>query len=118
MKFDIVESLKKIKIQYKVTFLSTIIFGILSQGMGIFNKFSYSDDIGDLFTLGATITSGRWMLEVIYRFEKLIFGDGTYSMPVINGFMSIFYIGIAACLIVSLLNIKNNNTCICVGESW
>ena len=115
MKFDIVESIKKIDIRYKVTFLSTVIFGILSQGMGIFNKYSYSDDVGDLFTLGATVTSGRWMLELLSKIELFIFGDGTFSMPVINGFMSILYIGIAACVIVSLLEIKSKNLCICLG---
>ena len=115
MKIDLFDYLKKIKIQYKIAFLSTIVFGFLSQGMGIFNKYSYSDDIGGLFTLGATVTSGRWMLELVSKLEKLIFGDGTFSMPIINGIISFIYIGIAACLIVSLFEIENKTLCACLG---
>lgn len=116
MKFDLIEKIKKTNIRYKLTFLSVMIFGLFSQGMGMFNKYSYSDDIGGGFsTLGASITSGRWMLEVFSRIETFIFGDGHYSLPLFNGVVSIIYISIAACLIVSLLDIKNNLLCICVG---
>jgi len=116
MKFDIIEYFKKIKSQYKITFISAILFGVICHGMGIFNKYSYSDDIAvGFYSFGSTIPSGRWMLELFSKIELFIFGDGHYSLPVINGFMSFIYIGIAACLIVSLLEIKNKTLCICVG---
>jgi len=116
MKFDIIEYFKKIKSQYKVTFISTLIFGIIAHGMGLFNKYSFSDDIGGGFNgLGATITSGRWMLEIFSKVELLIFGDGHFSMPVFNGLISIIFIAISACLLVSLLEIKNNTLCVVIG---
>ena len=116
MKIDLFDYLKKIKIQYKITFLSTIIFGFLSQGMGIFNKYSYSDDIGSGFScLGATITSGRWMLEVLSKIELFIFGDGHYSLPVFNGIVALFYIGLTSCLLISLFKCQNIILCFCLG---
>lgn len=116
MKLDLIEVIKKIKVQYKITFLSTIVFGVLSQGMGFFNKFSFHDDIGGGFsTLGATITPGRWMLEILSKLELLVFGDGHFSLPLFNGIISIIYIGIVACLFVSLFEINNKVLCLSVG---
>lgn len=116
MKLDLIDNIKNMKIQYKVTIICTLIFGILSQGMGIFNKYSYSDDIGAGFSsLGATTSSGRWMLEALSRIDSLLFGDGHYSLPVINGFVTIILISISACLLVSLFEIKNKTLCACVG---
>lgn len=116
MKFDFIEKIKKIDNRYKTTFISTVVFGMLSQGMALFNKYSFHDDIGAGFsTFGSTIPSGRWMLELLSKLELLIFGDGHYSLPLINGMVSIIYVGIAACLFVSLFEIKNKTLCVAIG---
>lgn len=116
MKFDIIDNLKNMKIQYKITIISTFIFGLLSQGMGIFNKYSYSDDIGYGFSnLGSTIPSGRWMLEIISKIDLLIFGDGHYGLPIINGFIVIVLVAISACILVSLFEINNKTLCACIA---
>lgn len=114
MDINLLELIKKTKLQYKLTFLSTIIFGIISQGMGLFNKFSWHDDIG-LFGVGPTYTQGRWMRGLLSEFEVKIFGDGHYSLPLINGIFSILCIAIAACIIVGLLEINSQILCISIG---
>lgn len=101
--------------KYKLTFISTIIFGLLSQGMGLFNKYSYHDDIMNMFTVGSTTVSGRWMLELLSKIELFIFGDGHFSLPLFNGILAIIYIGLIACVIIKLLDIKNNVLCILIG---
>lgn len=115
MQTNLIEFIKKIKPQYKLTFLSTIIFGIISQGMGLFNKYSWHDDISALFSVGSTYTSGRWMLDLLGKFEVKIFGDGHYSLPVVNGVFSILCIGLSACIIIGLMEIKSQILCISIG---
>lgn len=106
---------KRIKIRYKITFISTLIFGVLSQGMGLFNKYSFHDDVTHLFGVGATYSSGRWMLDILSQWEIALFGDGHFSMPVMNGFSAITFIAVAACFMVAMLDIKSQVLCAFVG---
>lgn len=106
--------MEKIERRYKITFLSAIIFGVVSQGMGLFNKFSFHDD-ANIFSVGATYSSGRWMLGILENLEKLLFGDGSYSLPLFNGLVSIICIALAACILVSVIDMKNDWACIFVG---
>lgn len=106
--------MNKVEFRYKVTFLSTFLIGLFSQGMGLFNKYSIHDDAG-LFGTGATYTSGRWLLDWVGRIEQKGFGDGHYSLPIINGGAAILLIALAACLIVSLLDIQNDFLCAFIG---
>lgn len=115
MFFDFSTWLGKLRSQYKYTFISAVVFGILSQGMGLFNKFSHHDDAMNLFGAGATYTSGRWMLELLTKLENIIYMDGQYSLPAFNGFLAILFIALAACLVVDLLDIKNTFLCCFIG---
>ena len=54
---DILDMVKRIDKRYRITFFSSLIVGILSQGMGLFNKFSIRDDVCSLFKIGYTVTS-------------------------------------------------------------
>ena len=56
-------------------------FGLLGQGMGLFNKFSWHDDIFSLFMTGTAIELGRWMLHVLAEMEKWFYGNGYFSLP-------------------------------------
>lgn len=103
-----------LKSQYKKVFVAAILCGIFSQGMGIFNKYSVHDDVACTFSVGATYTSGRWMLDIMSKVEKWIFGDGLYSLPVINGSISIICIALAACFIIKMVGIGNELIDICV----
>ena len=108
--------IEKIDQRYRIAYISSILIGLISQGMGLFNKFSVHDDILSLFGIGATYTSGRWMLQILANIEKFVFGGtGHYSLPVFNGFVSIICIGIASSLVVFLLKIKKQISCIFIG---
>ena len=96
------------------TFLSTLIFGIACHGMVLFNKFSYHDDVGNLFSYGAGITSGRWALDVSAKIYKYFLGD-LASLPLFNGMICIFLIAITACILVQHLEIKRTECCIAIG---
>ena len=99
----------------RAAFFGAVLFGLISQGMGLFNKFSWHDDIFTLFLTGATITSGRWMLHVLAELEILIFGDGHYSLPLMNGLFSLICIGVSAGLIAQLLKIRKSVYCVLLG---
>ena len=89
----------------RAAFFGALIWGLAAQGMGLFNKFSWHDDIFQLFGTGNTITSGRWMLYVLERAETLIFG-GHCSLPLFNGFLALVFVGATAALATVLLRIR------------
>ncbi len=105
----------KISIQGKISFFSCIIVGILSQGMGLFNKFSVHDDANSLFALGATFNVGRWSLDIIGELEKRFFGNVNYSLPLYNGALSLFFIALTSCIIVKAFEISNLYICVFIG---
>ena len=102
-------------IRYKITFFSAMIWGVVSHGMALFQKLSFHDDNVALFGVGATYNLGRWMLGLISKFERILFGDSHYSLPVFNGFMALLLIAFSACLIVNMLEIKNEFSCALIG---
>ena len=64
----IVSTVKNINILYKITFIFTFIWGIFAHGMALFNKYSFHDDMTNIYYgAGDTVSSGRWMLEIFNR---------------------------------------------------
>ena len=113
---NVTDCWKKIKIQSKYGFFSTLIFGLISHGMGLFNKFSMDDDLHYFFFHNENpLWAGRWAQYFLVRAEKIFFGDGNYSLPIINGGFTIVCIGIAVCLLIDLLDIKSEILCISLG---
>lgn len=88
-------------------FVGALLVGLAAHGMGLFNKYSWHDDIQALFLTGATITSGRWMLYVFGQLEVLLFGDGHFSLPLLNGGIALICIGISAGGMVRMLKIRS-----------
>lgn len=78
---------------YRISWISTMVFGMLAHGFAFVNKFINFDEIYNLFGKGATLDSGRWGL----GFLDSIFPN--YSMPWIYGILTIFLIAVAVCLI-------------------
>ena len=93
-------------------FVTTIVFGLLCHGIMLFNKYLTYDDANYFALVGSTYKSGRWMLGILEDLTHVLFGSYPYSIPVVNGFLTIIFIAIAACLIVNLFCI-NNKLLIC-----
>ncbi len=104
--------------RYKVIFLSVFIWGLISHGMMLFNKFSFHDDIASLFGVGGTYTSGRWVLGVISTAEQVLYDGFHYSLPLFNGVISLILLGISLCVAVSILDIKNRLACVVLSGLW
>ena len=99
----------------KTAFSGAMILGLLAQGMALLNKFSWHDDIFSLFLTGDTITSGRWMLHVLGEAEILLFGDGHFSLPLVNGLFSLLCIAASAGLLAFGLNIRSRGISFLLG---
>ena len=110
MQFDFEDLCKKIDFRYKCAIISAFITGLISQGMGLFNKYSVHDDPIN-YGVGTTYTSGRWMLDVLAKVESKYYGDGHYSLPAFNGFLAIVLIIASACLIINIIDIKSPLLC-------
>lgn len=105
----------KIKIQQKITFFSAIIFGLISQGMGLFNKYSIHDDVLYMLSGDNPLPLGRWMLYLLIRMERMFFGDGNFSLPMINGTIAIICSALSICLLVDLFEIHSATLCLLLG---
>ena len=84
----------------RLPFLAGLLAGLAAHGYAFANKLLNHDEIESLFGKGATVTSGRWGLELV----KLLFPDR--SMPWIYGILSVLLISAAACLMLRVLDIK------------
>ena len=85
----------------KTPFLAALFTGLLAHGFAFTNKLLNHDEIESLFGKGATVTSGRWGLELV----KLLFPD--WSMPWIYGLLSVVLLAVSVCLIVRILSIRS-----------
>ena len=96
--------------RYIVIFVVSIIAGIAAHGLALFNKYSFHDDTYGLFTVGATFTSGRYMLYEVSHLVQTIMG-GLFSTPLYEGMITILFISFSCMLLVSLLKIKSKMIC-------
>lgn len=105
---------KRIPLSQYLCFFSTLVWGIAAHAMALFNKYSIYEDVSQLFGVGATYESGRWMLDILHQAECFFLG-GSFSLPFLNGLATIVYISLVACLIGQLLSIEKGGSCIALG---
>ena len=107
--------LKKFGLPARSAFFTALIAGVISHGMGLFNKFSWHDDISAMFQAGATYKSGRWMLGLLSEFESWLCGGTPVSLPAFNGFLALLLIALSAALVTALLGIRRPLSAVAVG---
>ena len=93
----------------KITFISTIIMGLVIHFFFLANMFPNLDTVTIYANLRWLVITGRWFAFV----PGLLSGD--YAMPWVNGLLSIFYIAISACLIVKCLRINKALHCVLIS---
>lgn len=81
---------------------TTIAIGVIAYGSVMFNKYSFNDEIISTQSVGATYTSGRWMLGWLSQLMELLF-NGPCSFPVINDIVSLFFLSLCAFLLIKLV---------------
>ena len=89
----------------KIVFISVFIFGIVTHGMMMFNKFSIHDDLLS-YDQSWVYVSGRFGLSILTRIEKKFFNDFQFSLPLLNSIISFIFISLSTYFIIFLFNIK------------
>lgn len=92
----------------KLCIISTSIFTLLANGMGIFNKYSYFDDLVALFAGGRTFMLGRWGLGIIHKLFMIFYGDFVSSLPIYNSIFSIVFLALSSYLLITIFKININ----------
>lgn len=86
---------------HSLPFASSVIFGLLAHMYAFSNKLLNADETSAIFSKGASVTSGRWGLDV----TSLVFPD--VSMPWIYGLVSIVLLACAVCITVDIFAVKS-----------
>lgn len=86
----------------RVAFFSAFVAGLLAHMYMFTNKLPNHDEVLSLFTKGASLLSGRWGIDIL---NWLI---PSYSVPWLNGILTIVLLSVSACLIVQLFSVKNS----------
>lgn len=102
----------KISPQFKIAFISGIILGLAAHAYMFTNKFPNYDDMG-INGFGATFRLGRWFLWIIGSVAYHL--DFVYSLPWVNGLITLLCIAVSAGLLVELLQIKSKIFCVLIG---
>ena len=86
----------------KTALLSAALFSLAAYMFVFTNKLLNLDEVAGLFGKGETLSSGRWALYL----TSFLFPD--YSMPWINGLLSVLMLSVSAAVIVSLFRIERD----------
>lgn len=106
---------KQLPDHFKICMVSTLLFGILAHGLALTNKFAVADEVHFGFTVGSTIVSGRWFLEILGRIVRCFFGSPNFSLPLTGGLQTICLTGLCSCALIDWMELKGKVTWILVS---
>lgn len=92
-----------------IIILSTLGWGLIAHCYVLVHEFAFHDVVTYMNNFGATIISGRWMLRIMYYVTESIFLEGNFSIPMINGLLTLFIIGCITYYIVQMFDIKKTS---------
>lgn len=105
---------KKINIQQKVTFISTLIIGFIAHFFVLTNVLNNYDNIKCTpIGAGSGVSSGRWMLSLVNDVWHKFWG--VYNFTLFNGLVSILFVVLSACIIVHIFDVKDFLNCVLIG---
>lgn len=103
---------KKIPRRCKVSFAAAFVAGLIAHMYMFTNKLPNYDDMA-INGVGATFRLGRWFLWILGAISYHL--DILYSLPWINGIITLTLVSLSAALIVELLSLTSNVTIIIVS---
>lgn len=108
-------ALAKIDKNVKTCFISAMFFGIIAHMYALTNHLYNYDELWHTPTgFGTGVQMGRWGLSVLAWITKVLFDD-VYTIPAINGLISILCYAMLACIVVELFEIKEQSFAAIVG---
>lgn len=100
---------------FKCAFISAIVFGLIAHMYMFTNKLPNFDDLIGIDGFGATFRNGRWFLWVVGATAYHL--DLVFSLPWINGLITLLLIGISAGIIADLLNLESRTANVLLGAA-
>lgn len=97
----------------KITFLSAVLFGLITHMFALVNECPHADVFSAYFGYGAGYSSGRWGLAFLGNIVKKWFGN--YPLPWLNGMCSILFLAASAVCIVETFEISAQWNCILIS---
>ena len=99
----------------KMCFLSAFICGLFAHIYALTNHLYNYDELWHTPTgFGTGLEVGRWALSITVWIQKVLFDD-CFTIPFINGTLTIILYAVASCFVVSALDIKDEFYAIIVG---
>ena len=106
------EYCRKIPQKCRLAFASALVSGLVAHMYMFTNKLPNYDDMA-IRGVGATFRLGRWFLWILGAISYHL--DISYSLPWINGIVSLLLLSASAAIIVYLLNLKQNVTIVIIS---
>jgi len=103
---------QRIPSHLKVTFFSAFLIGIFANLYLITNFLPNHDEVLFIIASGQNEWGpghGRWLLEFTVALT------GIFSLPWVNGLLSILYLSISACMVIQITRVKNTIYCILIS---
>lgn len=97
-------------IRYRTIFISVFVIGLFVHGSRFFTVYLSHDDL-TLTGPGTTFTSGRWLLQFLYKFDVKVLGSHINA----KGFIAIAsftLLALSCCLIARDLRLKSKRSLI------
>lgn len=92
--------------RYRRYYLLSFVSGLLAYGFALTNILNNHDSVFYMPNgYGAGLSSGRWFLQLLGDLVNTVWG-GNYHLPLFNGLLAILLVSGAACLVLSLLEIR------------
>lgn len=99
---------RKIPKNVKICFSSGMIIGLLTHFYMLTHKLPNWDDITNMNQYGSGAEYGRWFLETVYH----LFGK--WSIPEVNGVLTIIFLSVAACFLLLVLDLQTVTSAILI----
>lgn len=115
MAIDQRKNLRPLPEYVRVCLISTLVWGLLAHGFALTNKFAMADELHYLFSVGSTVASGRWFLEILGKIVCVLFGSPNFSLPLTSGLLTIFFCGICSCILARWMELKNRRSWILIS---
>lgn len=106
---------KKLPKTFKIAFVSAVIFGLIAHMYMFTNKLPNMDDLLSIDGFGATFKVGRWFLWIVGAIAYHL--DFVYSMPWLNGLVTILLLACCAGIVAVLLDIKGSVANVILGAA-
>lgn len=104
----------RISVQVKYAFFGTVIIGLMAHLYQFTNKLYNYDELANIPAgYGTGVQSGRWFLTLLG--DKLAVEFGNYSIPLLNGMISVLLLAVSASLVVDMFKVKSKFFAAAIG---